>query len=583
MSGRLGISRIIAGLSLFNRALKQGGDEVKSFSARITALGTTETIIRRQQVINRDITKNLETYFITLKNRNAMERRFSNYSLEQMRDGSFKLYEAMEDGSRVLRRGLQGIPLNELVRKKDDLVDFLGGRFGEARTDAMGRFMPGLVSAVMSMKTITEQRRQSSTVMEKFTDETGLMKQIAASPLGSLISQVFPKKKEVPNLDDLFGSTKMPDLGILNTLKGMGKIIASPLIGIGKTAPTSAGGTGSLKGGFQGFKDTFKSGIGDLAKGSMQALALPVKGIAWGGRVAGKGLETLGRGVSRLTGIPTAKLKEGGAMFAKAALPMAGGFALGILIDVVMQLLDALNPFKPLMEALTTIFGVYGAILSQAFTPLIEKLFEIMLSPAVLAMMEMLANAVMQLVIAFLPLLDILATMNMIWLVPIIISFQILGAIMNVLAVPLQLVGTVFQGMLAFISTFVANWQTYAKPVFDWISNFFTVTIPNIFKFVMNSIIAAINLMIGGINALIPGTKWDLATIPLLAKGGLAYGPQLAMVGDNPNARNDPEVIAPLSKLQGMGGGGVQITINGNITEEKLFQMRKDLLIQNIY
>lgn len=41
---------------------------------------------------------------------------------------------------------------------------------------------------------------------------------------------------------------------------------------------------------------------------------------------------------------------------------------------------------------------------------------------------------------------------------------------------------------------------------------------------------------------------------PKLAKGGLAYGPTLAVVGDNPNAASDPEVIAPLSKLKSMGG-----------------------------
>ena len=50
-------------------------------------------------------------------------------------------------------------------------------------------------------------------------------------------------------------------------------------------------------------------------------------------------------------------------------------------------------------------------------------------------------------------------------------------------------------------------------------------------------------------NKVIGGLK-----IPALAEGGLAYGPQLAMVGDNPGARTDPEVIAPLSKLQTMMG-----------------------------
>jgi tape measure domain-containing protein len=57
---------------------------------------------------------------------------------------------------------------------------------------------------------------------------------------------------------------------------------------------------------------------------------------------------------------------------------------------------------------------------------------------------------------------------------------------------------------------------------------------------------------------------------PKLAKGGLAFGPTMATVGDNRNARVDPEVIAPLSKLKAMlgdvgGMGGVLETrISGN-------------------
>jgi len=56
---------------------------------------------------------------------------------------------------------------------------------------------------------------------------------------------------------------------------------------------------------------------------------------------------------------------------------------------------------------------------------------------------------------------------------------------------------------------------------------------------------------------------------PKLAEGGLATGPTMALVGDNKNARVDPEVIAPLSKLKSMmgdmGTGGVLETrISGN-------------------
>lgn len=57
---------------------------------------------------------------------------------------------------------------------------------------------------------------------------------------------------------------------------------------------------------------------------------------------------------------------------------------------------------------------------------------------------------------------------------------------------------------------------------------------------------------------------------PKLAKGGLAFGPTYAMVGDNPNAGVDPEVIAPLSKLKKMMVGGattnVNITLSGELT-----------------
>lgn len=44
------------------------------------------------------------------------------------------------------------------------------------------------------------------------------------------------------------------------------------------------------------------------------------------------------------------------------------------------------------------------------------------------------------------------------------------------------------------------------------------------------------------------------AMMPKLKRGGLAFGPTMAVVGDNPGASVDPEVIAPLSKLQNMIG-----------------------------
>ena len=80
---------------------------------------------------------------------------------------------------------------------------------------------------------------------------------------------------------------------------------------------------------------------------------------------------------------------------------------------------------------------------------------------------------------------------------------------------------------------------------------------------------AAMVLAAGVMTALI--NKSAEKNVPKLAKGGLAYGPTYAMVGDNPNAGSDPEVIAPLSKLQAMlpasgGQQNLQITLGGQLT-----------------
>jgi len=64
-------------------------------------------------------------------------------------------------------------------------------------------------------------------------------------------------------------------------------------------------------------------------------------------------------------------------------------------------------------------------------------------------------------------------------------------------------------------------------------------------------------------------TLLNKVSAPKLAKGGLATGPTMALVGDNRNARVDPEVIAPLSKLKSMMGdmgvgGSLETRISGN-------------------
>jgi tape measure domain-containing protein len=56
--------------------------------------------------------------------------------------------------------------------------------------------------------------------------------------------------------------------------------------------------------------------------------------------------------------------------------------------------------------------------------------------------------------------------------------------------------------------------------------------------------------------------------IPALADGGIASGPTMAMVGEYAGARGNPEVIAPLDKLQGMMGGGNRVEVGGTFRIE---------------
>lgn len=65
-----------------------------------------------------------------------------------------------------------------------------------------------------------------------------------------------------------------------------------------------------------------------------------------------------------------------------------------------------------------------------------------------------------------------------------------------------------------------------------------------------------------------------LLSIPKFAKGGIAYGPTVGMFGEYPGASHNPEVVAPLDKLQNMlqpagqnGGGEVQFRISGRDLE----------------
>ena len=67
--------------------------------------------------------------------------------------------------------------------------------------------------------------------------------------------------------------------------------------------------------------------------------------------------------------------------------------------------------------------------------------------------------------------------------------------------------------------------------------------------------------LIAGATSLISGT------FAKFANGGIVSGPTMGLVGEYPGARSNPEVIAPLNKLQGMIGstGTQQVNVGGQI------------------
>lgn len=158
-----------------------------------------------------------------------------------------------------------------------------------------------------------------------------------------------------------------------------------------------------------------------------------------------------------------------------------------------------------------------------------------------------------------------------------------------------------FGGLIDFITgVFSGDWKKAWQGIHDFFKGIWD-GIGAVFKFIVNAIIDGINSLwtgiynfvsgvidaIGGIAGAIGsiiGQDWSFSMpenpplIPRLATGGLVKAPTLAVVGDNAGANSgNPEVIAPLNKLQGMldNSGGQDTVILGEILSylKKLYEM----------
>lgn len=150
---------------------------------------------------------------------------------------------------------------------------------------------------------------------------------------------------------------------------------------------------------------------------------------------------------------------------------------------------------------------------------------------------------------------------------------------------------TTFIGLMKFITgVFTGDWKKAWEGVKGIFKGVFE-SLYGIVKIPLNLIIDAINKVIGGLNKInLDMPEWlgggnfglNIKEIPKLARGGLAYGPTLAMVGDNKGASSDPEVIAPLSKLKDYmsSGGDNQEVVTVLRAIEQAVRAGKDITLQ---
>ena len=237
------------------------------------------------------------------------------------------------------------------------------------------------------------------------------------------------------------------------------------------------------------------------------------------------------------------------------------------VLDIATLILDAFNKWiKPVWDALVKIVRSFWydclkpilekllKAISKLWNDIIYPLWENLLKPLCSWLIDILAPT-----IKFLA--DMIASICQ-------TIFQTIGGFVGGILDALN-------GLIDFLSgAFTGNWEKAWQGICEF-SRGIIESIYQVFKGFINLIIDALNTLWGAVYHVVKGvvdSVGDIAgalgdlfgqdwhfnmpeqppLIPKLAKGGLATSPTLALVGDNKNAKSDPEVIAPLSKLKQM-------------------------------
>ena len=343
----------------------------------------------------------------------------------------------------------------------------------------------------------------------------------------------------------------------------------------------------------------------------------PFMGMGKAAKIAAKPMGLLARGALQIGGVPKEKAKAMVGALGQLGKTALKGAALGGVFGILMSLMAAMNPFQPILEALNTIFTIFGGILEQSFMPVVETLFAVLLDPAVVSMFQQLASVVLQIVVAFLPLIQILMPFATLIMIALIVPLEMLAPVINLLAIPLAWLGTVMEGLNVILQGVLANWDTYVAPVFAALSGFFLVIatawnthvspifagvkavfqqlgiawdthVAPVFTRIKTALITIANGFIGMINGIIKALNFPLnwvnntfgTNIPIIsavptiafARGGITQGPTTFLAGDNSSGK---EAVIPLDdpRASSMLGGGPEIIFEHHRTQALLQEL----------
>jgi hypothetical protein len=195
---------------------------------------------------------------------------------------------------------------------------------------------------------------------------------------------------------------------------------------------------------------------------------------------------------------------------------------------------------------------------------------------------ESIGAALLPAIQAVLPLLQTMATWAQNNPQAFMIIAGALGAIaLSIMAINVAMalnpIGLIVVGVIALIAGLALAYQrfesvrTVVDLVFKGIKFYIGTTIEgfkamlNIVKAVFNGIASAWNNSVGKISFKLPswvpgigGKGFDMPNIPMLADGGIVTGPTLALIGEA-----GPEAVVPLDRMGSMGGGDVNIYVQG--------------------